>query len=452
MGETNAFRDELWNWRLESDIESELRAKDPKTAREELMLDLFGSRPNKIWNWDADAGIPVSTRKQGDRVLILYPDGPQHEARATSLALNAFDRVFWVNLIIACDGPASEKHETKRTALVKRDFGKLENAVNDLDAFVRYYMPMRLGHPGLIYHAKVGRSPGYFDITKRLCNPGIVDIKNTINELRQWISVNSTDPEFKSVQINIMFAGHGYSDSEGESGIVIADGPLSSKNLGAMILDIIPEWDEPSSPSRLDMYLDCCHSAAVARDLLEEVMSIQELQPAAFASKSRLGFGKFFCSCMDDESSLELTELRHGLFSFAFLNEFSRRPPDGADDINIALRDIGWFSEMQQHPFLVDFTEKEQRFSLMFPSAKLGEPDDFAALTEHALSNAFQHIVNEKSPVNGKIVVSPFTMIVRALHELRAAFLDREVAIFNNPSSRKFFSRDEFFSREKMWH
>jgi hypothetical protein len=69
---------------------------------------------------------------------------------------------------------------------------------------------MRIGHPGIIFPCKAGRTPGYFDFTKKLNNPTVADIDDAMAELRRWITVNSEDPEFTSIQINFMFAGHGY--------------------------------------------------------------------------------------------------------------------------------------------------------------------------------------------------------------------------------------------------
>ena len=438
------------SWRIAPELESTIRAKKIHTARDLLILhalDVVAKRPD-----GPSQEHKLITRKDGDKIFLCFPDGPQHEARAVPAVKGIFDRIFWVNLLIACDGPDYTGSDAR--GAVTRNYGKLENAVHDLDAFSMYYMPMRIGDPTVVYTDGVGRSPGYFDFTKRLNNPSAADVKHAICEIRKWISVNSEDPEFKSVQFNFTFAGHGYGGIAGESGIVISDGEFSCAQIGQLLLDAIPPVDEISSPFRLDMYLDCCHSGAIARDVLAAVMDEQELNPTAYASKSKLGLGKVFCACLDDESSLEVSEVKHGLFSFGFLNEFSRLAPEDPVGLNLALRDVGWYSEMQQHPFLFDNTIEAgpNHFSLMYPSAKLLDNGAFVKTAfESAYAKATQEIIAETQPRNGEIVLNPLAIVVRALHFVRETYQDIEKQIFRNPTSRQIFKRTEYYDREKLW-
>jgi hypothetical protein len=317
-----------------------------------------------------------------------------------------------------------------------------------------YYMPMRLGDPTVTYPGGVGRSPGYFDCTKRLSNPSRADIEKAIGEIREWLLINSEDPEFVSVQINLMFAGHGYAESNNESGIVIRDGELSCKQLALKILSAIPLWKDVSSPSRLDMYLDCCHSGAVARDILMAIVSEQDDFPDEYAAKSRLGLGRVYCACLDDESSLELSSLGHGLFTYAFLNEFSRKAPAGSETTKLALRDVGWYSDLQQHPFLFDYTNKEgpNHLTLMYPSAGLTE-DTVAAtkIFQAGYTTAIEKLIHTAQRKNGEIVLNPLAIVVEALHYIRDEYLDTETRIMKNPQSRNEFVRSEYYHRNKFW-
>src|SRR5262249_49719246 len=73
----------------------------------------------------------------------------------------------------------------------------------------------------------------------------------------------------------------------------------------------------------------------------------------------KIGYGRIYCSCLDDEQSFELSEFEHGLFTFAFLHENSRRIPQGADRVRIGLRDIGWYQGCGQHPLLIDMAKRD---------------------------------------------------------------------------------------------
>ena len=428
---------------------AEIRTKLVRTAREELILDQADSQV------EGEIAHTVSVESRDDHPFFIKPDGTVHEPRVSSILLGDYDRVFWVNLVIACDGP--DVLQAAGTAPLPRSFGKLDNTRNDLTAFRRYYTPTRIGDPGLVFPDRVGRSPGYFDHTEMLENPTTEQVDLAIARLREWITVNSTDPEFVSVQINFMFAGHGYANPNGDSGIVISDGPLSSATLGEKILGIVPAAATPGSPNRLDLYLDCCHSGAIAKDLCHTVSSKQERMPEAY--KSKLGFGKVYCSCLDDEISLEVSKLGHGLFSFAFLHEFSRKIPEGAAEANIGLRDVGWYSNRQQHPFLVTFIRSHassnteaslKHFQFMFPSLRLLSESRLIELSSEAWNRAMKDTIASTKPVNGEYILNPVGLVVSACRLLRDSCLAKEEEIRKRPSIRKAFSRTELKEREVL--
>lgn len=435
------------------ELEAELRNKQVRTAREDAILHKIDV--SRIANNGSSISYQVPVQKRGDGLFFFHPDGPEHEPKVNTILLGPYDRVFWVNLLIACDGPDMNRIGKTEPPGIPRSFGRLANAKNDLDAFNSYYKPMRIGDPRLIYPYKVGRSAGYFDHTERLDNPTEWQIDSAVDTLRKWITTNSVDPEFKSIQINLMFAGHGYVDDSGVSGIMIADGPLSARKLATKLLEVIPEWKDTSDPSRLDMYLDCCHSGAVARDVAIAVAEFQDIYPEGYTRKSKLGLGKVYCSCLDDETSFEASDLSHGIFSFAFLHEFSRKIPDRASYVPIALRDVGWYTGLKQHPFLVNFTSSPVRehsgTQIMFPSLKLLNERHKVKIVSMAYDQAVRLAIDATVPVKGECVIHPLDIITRTCRLLRTECWKKETEIHNRPSTRRVFSRTQTNNREIIW-
>jgi hypothetical protein len=148
-----------------------------------------------------------------------------------------------------------------------------------------------------------------------------------------------------------------------------------------------------------------------------------------------------------------MEQLRHGIFSFAFLNEFSRHAPDGADEVQIALRDVAWYTELQQHPFLLDFASAPVgQFSMLVPSAKLENNERRSRNRfQRALEWAGRVVVLETPPNNGEIAINPVSIGVRAMHQLRDTYAKLERMIANDPSKRVAYTRSEFYDRTKAW-
>jgi len=441
-------------WNISPELEASLRSKDVLTARDEMILRAVDSKVDDL-NIPMQE-VPIAIKKQEDDLLLLYPDGPQHESRSSTIIQSNYDRTFWANLLIACDGPDMELHSDSSSQLTKRSQAKLTNTKNDLEAFVQYYTPMRIGDPTVVGVPGVPvKTPGYFDITKRLENPTTSQIAQAAEEIRDWISINTDDPEFVSVQINFMFAGHGYGDVSGESGIVVRDGTLSSIKLGEFLLQTLPDTDGDASPSRLDIFLDCCHSGAIVRDITGTISSEQEDFPDKYGKKSKLGYGNIFCSCLEDEESQEDDALQHGLFTFTFLNEFSRRQPEKASEYNLALRDVGWFTNSKQHPFAVFFRGEYSPSSfpaVTYYGSKLFPEIELESLVTTTISRALQEIANETPVRNNEVVLNPVAIAVRAMRYFREKYLEKEREIAKAPSTRAIFTRDEFKDREAYWH
>lgn len=276
--------------------------REELTAREQLIRDLSQTAPGG----DFAGSLPVE-RKNDANVTFVLPDGKSHESRTTTVILGPRDKVFWVNLIVACDGPQMGSRLPEADRLVVRDYAKLENAKNDLNAFYSYYRPTRLGDPQIVFPLGVGRSPGFFDKTIRLDNPSRKDLNAVVGALRDWIRANQSDPEYQSVQLNFMFAGHGYLDRSSEtSGIVIADGEFPASALAEVLASILAGSEADGEFPRIDLFLDCCHSGGIARDLAKALLESQREE--TFVHR----IGRVYCSCLDDESSFELPKIHHG--------------------------------------------------------------------------------------------------------------------------------------------
>ncbi|GLX77729.1 hypothetical protein tinsulaeT_10690 [Thalassotalea insulae] len=433
----------------------EYKSKKSLSAREELILEVVSdvhvnknkrSKPSKVESVEI-------IKKEDGLFTFQMSDHERHEPRNQSIALNDYDRVFWLNIIIACDGPDVDKGSYSQEENKTKNFGTLDNAKNDLKAFLQFYTPTRLGAPNLVYKYKLGRSAGYFDKTIELDNPSSQEVIDAVELGKLWVKNNVNDPEFLSIQINFFFSGHGFNNSE-ESGIVISDGDFSSAAIAESILSCLPSSEDCKSPCRLDLFLDCCHSGAVARDIMDYIYNIQEPEEKLTRKHAKLGFGKIFCSCLDDESSIELSDLNHGLFTFTFLNEFSRKSLISSKENKIGLRDVGWYSDLQQHPFMVDYTSSDSGLGMVkFPSMKLLNDKIKTELFNNAFEKQFNKVLesNDFKVVDGETVVNPLEITLGALRELRVACYSQETAIREKPSIRKAFSRKEHKNHELKW-
>ncbi|MFO0816288.1 MAG: hypothetical protein U1A77_00015 [Pirellulales bacterium] len=431
-----------------------IRAKSVRTQREELIL----ARGDFTERRSDGAHRAIRLEKLNDAsgtLYLLFPDSDTHEARIQPAIKGGYDRLFWANLMIACDGPDQLGKQSSTTSLHARNFGKLQYAANDLDAFYQYYRPMRLGDIDTVIVGGIGKSPGFFDITKRLMNPTIEDIDRAVRELRQWIEINSDDPEFVSVQINLLYAGHG-SIANGESGFIVGDGFMSSRQMAMRILSVLNNLSKIESTCRLDLYLDCCHSAAIARDMTKTLTIAADGHGSSPSyTGPRIGLGKVYCSCLDDEHAVEHDEVAHGLFTFAFLNEMSRRIPDGARHLAIGLRDIGWFSDLRQHPMLLDFTNHKTSPDVMprmrFPCVQVIGGEVAGQVFDSAQRMASEEAIANAEQKGGELVVSPLDYAVSFGRVIRDACVEKEREIRHQPSRRRIFSRKEVARRDYFW-
>ena len=322
-------------------------------------------------NFVDDGSIKIVTESNND--------SDRHMPKSIKLALNDYDRVFWVNILIACEGnEPSDAIEGTRS----RTNSVLTNAINDLEAFFEFYTPPMIGDPSMVDHHKIIRSPGYFQHTERLFNPTKTDLENAIERAKDWVNLNQSDPEFKSVQINVCFAGHGGFDQNGDAVVELRDFNLSAINLANRVFSILPSKDVCDNRHRVDLFFDCCHAGAYAFEFLKAAKKIN--QRSVFEDKAHhfddgapivgIGVGRIFCSSMADEESLEDDLYGHGLFTYAFLNEFSAQNVVQDGMPNLGLKDVGWFSNGVQHPFFISFLKgvnpDQDDFLIKFPSLK----------------------------------------------------------------------------------
>lgn len=383
-----------------------------------------------------------------------------HSPRSMKIYLNPYDRIFWVNILIACEG-RGDKHTSK-----------LSNAVNDLDAFLEFYRPPLFGDPWLVYKEKM-RSAGFFSFTKRLMNPRYEELEAAFSEAREWVKLNSTDPEFNSVQINFCFAGHGDFEPVNGATIQVLDDEIPADEIAELIHEIIPTVKDCENRHRLDIYLDCCHAGAVALDIYKNVLKINKKKLSSGeaitfddgAVLGGVGPGRFFCSSMHDEPSFENDIVGHGYFTYAFLNEYSSKPVCIGQGPNIALRDIGWYSQGLQHPFFISFLKSShpeyEDFLIKFPSMKhlqnsLLNPKIKLTITKTLLLKLARMYHKIRSKFAKKIVDLSYgdQFISNVFDELefrRQIVSGVENSLILAPELRQEYDKKEYYEAEIHW-
>lgn len=307
---------------------------------------------------DPEKSIELQKVEKDGELLFVFPDGDRHERRVQRAVISEKDRLFWATLSIACGQPGdtSTGISDMRSTLAK-EYGYLAKAKNDLDSFYEFYRPMMVGDPHIVGAVPgLGKSAGFFGYAERLDNPDVGEILGAIHRTQDWLDVNQHDPEYTSFQFNFCFSGHGDVDQDGVASIVVANQKLRGADIAALICLAVPEFEVSSSVCRLDLYLDCCHSGAIAQSIVRNMARLQ--WGTNTSGVSRIGLGQVYLACLDDEEAFEINGLSNSVFSFAFLNEFSRKVPDGAEHLNMALRDIGRITQGKQHPLLLDYTSE----------------------------------------------------------------------------------------------
>ena len=384
--------------------------------------------------------IKIDTIERDGEPLYVFPDGDRHERRIQRALSTKRDRVFWTNLTVACGSPGkAERTAADESGNLAKRFASLPAARQDVDAFYEYYQPMRIGEPIVLMPGRWSAlSPGYYASTIPLDNPSTNELFASFVELRKWVLANRDNPEYLSYQINFCFSGHGVVSTSGAGpGIQLADRAASAAEVAVNLYPSVP--DDVPAPVRLDLYLDCCHSAAFAQALTN---NLQYLQRAKGKSEEpSIEIGQIYCACLDDEEAFEFPELQHGVFSFAFLNECSRKRPEGSISANLGLRDVGWYTGGKQHPLLLDFTSGEgmmlkfpSQYYLSYPPRPDLEPADRSRPDFDTVQMNFD----------------PVGEALRIARVFRSRCLAAEIAVYQDSRLRKDFSRDELLTNKRF--
>jgi hypothetical protein len=291
----------------------------------------------------------------------------------------------------------------------------------------------RHGGPDIVApDGAAGKSPGFFDCAAFMDNPTLAEVQSSALLVADWIKENQSDPEYSSFQLNFFFSGHGDIGEDGEPLIVLAGERLRSPDLASLFLSCVPKNETLPSWGRVDLYLDCCHGGAIARSIF---LSLETMQRKRKSSKvSRLGIGQVYCASLDDEDSYEWPPISHSLFTFAFLNECSRKRPEGVDKLNLGLRDVGWRTNGLQHPLLLDFTTPE--IAIKFPALYY--------LTRGG-QQPFSSEVDLSHPA-----ADPIGTFLAYAREQREKCVAAERAELRDESRRIPFSRDEVLSNQSF--
>jgi len=419
--------------RLPSDVRSTQSHREDQHAAQEL--ERASVKPPTHTGGDESGHIQVRIVERSGESLFLLPDGDRHERRIQRLSAIGADRLFWVTLTIACGDPGRgvrrARSGTKATRLAK-SYGHLAKARHDLHAYRQYYRPMQVGSPNFVGAVPgLFKSAGYFDRTVPLDNPTVDDVRRAIVELRDWLDMNQGDPEFRSFQFNLAFSGHGDLNADGAGTLVLADRTLPAAELADMLIEVRPPHEDHPAPCRLDLFLDCCHAGAVAQSLTARLIELQAGHD--LSGRSSFEAGQIYCACLADEESYELAAAPHSLFTLAFLNECSRRVPDGADEYNLALRDLGWFTGGAQHPVLLDLTQSPGLFKF---------PPSFA-LKRGPAALAPEALPTYAIPGLAEMASDPVGAYMRVAATLRAHTLPVERRIEADPLLAVPFSRAE---------
>jgi len=449
----------MWTSHPDKDeIIEELKLKEETelTEREKAVL-MFSYLEENGSSDNSRAIVADNFFDDGSIKLVLdgLPPTDRHTPKSHKLSLNDYDRVYWINFLIACEG---QTEFTEDEVFRPRSGAVLKNAINDLEAFVEFYSPPMMGDPLLIDKHKVMRSEGYFQHTEKLFNPTYSDLLEALERTKEWVTINQFDPEFKSVQINFCFAGHGRFDESGKCGVEFKNRFMKIDDLAMSIFSILPDIWDCDNRHRLDLFLDCCYAGAVGLEFLSAAkrFSAERLSNNAAETIDEgvphggIGLGRMFCASMHDEKSMEYKKLPHGLFTFAFLNEFSAKPIPLQGIPNIGLRDVGWVTKGKQHPFFISFLKgahhNKDDFIIKFPSLKYVSHYSPETLRQ----NQSLHIPDDTVAEDG-LVLDDMKFFAALLDMKRNMAKQVESQIIKNPAMSIEVSQEEYLKQEIHW-
>jgi hypothetical protein len=426
-----------------ADVEERMSDDEPGNYRAralESIRELFRQSSHLELVTQDGESVELESIERDDEPLVVFPDGERHERRIQRVISTERDRVFWTSVTIACGSPdKADRSNVDDHGNFEKRFGSLPAARNDIDAFREYYQPTQIGWPHMrMFEGYSQLCAGYYEQTIRLDNPTASEVFAALAQLRHWIQGMQTHAHYKSHQINFCFSGHGVVSGArgGGAAILLADRAVGSAELAAHLLEQPPGI---SLPVRLDLYLDCCHSGAIAQALVSNLRYAQ--QERTRGSETVVEPGQVYCACLDDEVCYEFPELSHGVFTFAFLNECSRRRPEGSAERNLGLRDVGWYTGGRQHPVLLDFAATNGLY-YKFPSMY------YLTHPPRADLRVGDNARPEIDPFLG--AVDPVGEVLRAARVYRARCLTVERAICDDSTLRKDFDRAEVRANDRF--
>lgn len=445
-------------------IREALSKGDMLSAREEMVLEWAENENLSKEN----ASKPIEAyKKVSDGTLVIaspFEDDDRHSPRSVGIVSGEYERLFWVTFLIGCEGEGFLENVSKvRT----RDSARLENALNDLDSFYEFYQPPMFGDIWTVGNHLKLKSPGFFNKVYRLENPSKEDFKRAVNEAYEWVRANVLDPEFGSLQINFFFSGHGYYENFTDCGIVLKDGSLPAETISSMLYRLIPPHEICASPHRLDLFLDCCHAGGIAFKVSDEVLessgarvSSGKAEPQEDCSKTAIGnlsIGRMFCSSMHDEVSFESDDIGMGYFTSAFLAEFSSKEPSGRYK-KMFLKDVGWMTNGQQHPFFISFLKGAhpdgRDFIIKFPSLQHFQINSAPGFLKRRMARRLSNLLAYDWSEEKELFLKRQDVMPHFYNELRAR---REVSkgiekfLRFLPMMRSKSRRDIYGEREIHW-
>ena len=328
-------------------------------------------------------------RRRGESLDVALSETKKAHPRALSLIMGEpLKSAFWINLVIACDGPVGSATVPTSVDLASKSRSQLPNALKDLSAMSEFYRPIMVGNHHIQIPGSISRSEGYFNRTVILANPSPEEVELALDVLLHWVLINSGDLEFERFTFNFFYSGHAnQGDSPGQSCLFLGNTRFYTESLVERLLASTSRWNIIAQGAKVNIFLDCCYSAAVARDMMVHLQAKQDTKWRE-STKPHYICGMMHCSSLDDEKSFDKPGLGHSFFVAAFLREnssgkASKRWPH--------LHEIGSRTNFRQSPVLINVQNK---MLTRFPLRQLAKPEVKRELqSEELKAQAVQNLI-----------------------------------------------------------
>jgi len=286
----------------------------PVTRRK--ILDIFGDEISRSHEKN-DEGATGIINEDVDGNYIDVIENAQTLRKNISLKSGPHCRNFCFNIMICADGP--DTLLSKNCDVEEKRFAKLKHTRADVLRMNEYFNNGSIFMPDLVF--PLGGRPGDATFVEDVLvsNPTIQELNDIAALCKEFFSANLEDPEWCGGQINLYFSGHGSIDEKThDASLVFLDNLLTSNDYIEFLNKCVPvnntsSWLDFNEFGRckVNLTLDCCHSAAFAFDVYEAIC------------RQRIDFvpGDFRCACLPHQKSNEYLKLGHGLYSYSFLSE-----------------------------------------------------------------------------------------------------------------------------------